>query len=132
MKLPDYQIRLDAWYKSKAGKPLVYGENDCCLFVADAVLAMTGIDPAKAIRGTYNSEQGAAKIIARHGGLKGLIDSLGFESKTIAFATVGDIGLAKQEREELLVLCMAGYAIAQGKRNIEFVPFDRLIHVWGV
>lgn len=42
-----------------------WGEADCLLTVADAIEAVTGKDPAKAIRGKYSTEIGAAKLLRR-------------------------------------------------------------------
>lgn len=48
--------------------PHVYGQNDCCLFAADGVKAMTGVDIAEDFRG-YTTEQAAlAKIVKVTGG----------------------------------------------------------------
>lgn len=41
-----------------------WGATDCVLFAADAVLAMTDVDPAKASRGKYKTETGAKKHLA--------------------------------------------------------------------
>lgn len=39
-----------------------WGVNDCCLFVCDAVLAMTGTDVASAFRGKYDSMGASARV----------------------------------------------------------------------
>lgn len=40
--------------------PFQWGQNDCCLFAANAVECITGVDPAKKYRG-YKTKLGAAK-----------------------------------------------------------------------
>lgn len=40
--------------------PFEWGQNDCCLFAANAIEAITGTDPAKSYRG-YKTKLGAAK-----------------------------------------------------------------------
>ena len=37
------------------GKPFVWGETDCMLVLADWIARVRGVDPASAIRGTYDS-----------------------------------------------------------------------------
>ena len=43
--------------------PFKWGVNDCCLFPADAILAMTGTDIAKDFRGQYKTQLQAFKRI---------------------------------------------------------------------
>lgn len=42
-----------------------WGVSDCLLTAMDAVEAVTGEDPAAKVRGTYSTEQGAAKLLRR-------------------------------------------------------------------
>lgn len=52
-----------------------YGLHDCCVFAADCVYALTGIDPAKGLRGSYQDQFEAAAVIKSHGGtLESLFD----------------------------------------------------------
>ena len=53
-----------------------WGHMDCCLFVADVLNAQHGKDFAAPFRGTYDTEFGAARIVAKHGGLDGLLSSV--------------------------------------------------------
>lgn len=52
------------------GAPMVWGESDCCQF-AKAYLRRLGRDVAPGI--TYESEFGAQRIMAQHGGLGGFL-----------------------------------------------------------
>lgn len=47
--------------------PFVWGEHDCALHSANAVLAMTGTDIAAAFRGRYSTAQGSMIALARYG-----------------------------------------------------------------
>ena len=49
-----------------------YGTLDCCLFVADVIKDMTGIDYAAQWRGRYRSEFGALRMIAEHKDMRGI------------------------------------------------------------
>jgi hypothetical protein len=40
-----------------------FGVRDCCLFVCNAILAMTGTDVAAGFRGSYSTAIGAARTI---------------------------------------------------------------------
>jgi len=46
-----------------AQTPFVWGSNDCCLFAANAILAITGVDIADDFRGKYTDEASAFALI---------------------------------------------------------------------
>lgn len=48
-------------------RPFVWGECDCCLFVADWVHSQCGIDPAAELRGRYHNAFGAGRLLRRLG-----------------------------------------------------------------
>ena len=60
-------------------EPFQYGINDCALFVDSIYRKAFGIDLANGIRGTYNSEYGAAKILITNGSWEGLFTSRNFK-----------------------------------------------------
>lgn len=72
-RLADWQDRLASVVCADRG-PLRYGIEDCCLFAADCVQAVTGVDPAREYRG-YDVRT-AARLLRRHGGLIGLVSSI--------------------------------------------------------
>ena len=57
----------EAFIAEKRDRPFVWGQQDCCLFAADWVLAVTQIDPAQAFRGKYRTELGAKRALKRAG-----------------------------------------------------------------
>jgi hypothetical protein len=61
--------RLDAFLHEIVGRPFVYGEWDCQLWLAEWVRRTTGHDPGAAWRGGYTTAWGAARIVKERGGL---------------------------------------------------------------
>jgi hypothetical protein len=59
-RFEDWPERLGAFFAERADRAFAWGGNDCCLFVCDAVLAMTDLDMAADLRGAYATEIGAA------------------------------------------------------------------------
>jgi hypothetical protein len=55
----------DKFLLSRATTPFAWGGNDCALFAADAIEAITGIDIAADFRGRYRTEASAWKAIAK-------------------------------------------------------------------
>jgi hypothetical protein len=64
----DWPGRLAAAIEAGRKTGFVWGENDCCLFAAGVVLAMTRYDPARGMRG-YTTEAGAKTKLKQHGGV---------------------------------------------------------------
>jgi hypothetical protein len=48
---------------SRASMPFGWGQNDCALFAADGILAITGVDIAVDFRGKYSDERSAFATI---------------------------------------------------------------------
>lgn len=66
-RLSDWRSHLDAYLDEKVRVPFEYGTNDCALFAAGAVLAMTGFDPAESFRGRYHTRAQAYRTLMSRG-----------------------------------------------------------------
>lgn len=53
---------------ARAKMPFAWGQNDCALFAADGVLAITGVDIAAEFRGKYSDERSAFAAIKQVAG----------------------------------------------------------------
>lgn len=87
-----WEADLSAYIALVRALPFEYGQHDCGLFAAGAVLAMTGDDPGAPFRGQYSSELGCAKALKRFGAgdLKSTLDSL-FDDRPIGRLQRGDL-----------------------------------------
>jgi hypothetical protein len=54
---------LELFFRERRDQPFAWGTNDCCIFPADAILAMTGTDIAEDFRGKYSDETSAFALI---------------------------------------------------------------------
>jgi hypothetical protein len=93
-RLPDWKPRLTAWLSTIARKPFAHGEHDCALFVAGAIEAMTGEDPAARLRGRYTTARGGMRVLRREGfeDHVAVVAAL-LEDTPPAMAQVGDIAV---------------------------------------
>lgn len=66
-RLIDWQRRFNEYLASVRGKQFIWGEFDCCIFAADAVLAVTGEDLMYEFRGKYSSRLEAAQLLRELG-----------------------------------------------------------------
>lgn len=96
-RLHDWQPRLAALIALRLGARFVWGQNDCCLFACDAVLAVTGHDAGADLRGTYATAAGAARVLQRVGGVAGVAIQRAGPVVPVALAQPGDVGVCKQD-----------------------------------
>lgn len=66
---------LNAYLRAARDRPFVWGTFDCCTFAADWVISQTCIDPMDDLRGGYDCEETAQKLIRKGGGLTALIEA---------------------------------------------------------
>lgn len=96
-RLRDWPERLAALFAAREAAPFTWGVHDCCLFAADAVLAVTGHDPAADLRGTYTTAAEAVRVLGQHGGLVGIAIARAGRVVPVALAQPGDVGLSHHD-----------------------------------
>jgi hypothetical protein len=95
----NWNVKLAEFITERAHAPFIWGQNDCCWFANDAVLAMSGVDIAAKFRGKYDSKEAAYKIVKDYakGGVVEFADKLlrehGVKEVELNFATGGDVVL---------------------------------------
>lgn len=129
MRFPDWPERLAAFIESRRETPFEYGTNDCCLFAADAVLALTGVDFAAEYRGKYSTKLGAARLLTKVGGTLGIADEK-LEPLPLALAGRGDIVLVPTDEGDALAVCVGPSAAAPTERGLTFVPRTVFKRAW--
>jgi hypothetical protein len=131
-RLPDWQPRLAALFAQRLAAPFEWGVHDCCLFAADAVLAVTGHDPAADLRGAYTCEDTAAPVLAANGGLAALARARAGPAVPVALAQAGDIGLCLQAEPRALALAVFGGNVwhAPGPQGLVAHPAASISTAW--
>jgi hypothetical protein len=129
MRLYDWQLRFAEFVATRASMPFAWGQNDCCLFAADAVLAMTGKDHASELRG-YDSAIAAQRLIDECGGLREIVRAALGDSILPAFASVGDVVLVENEGREMLAICNGTTALAPGETGIAVLGMNTALAAW--
>lgn len=133
MKQAGWRGRLEDYVGKTVREPFAYGHNDCALWVAGAVLEMTGEDPASELRGKYSTLTGGLKQIQKTGRMDHIdVVSELFEEVEPSLACVGDI--AAVPGEEMLSLGIVGgshiHVLMQSGLGI--VPLTKAVRVWRV
>jgi hypothetical protein len=127
-RLPDWQLRFADLVAARLSAPFAWGQHDCCLWAADVVQAITGIDPAAHLRGQYTDEKSALRLVRSLGGLESIASAALGAATTARFATVGDVVLITHERITTLAVCNGTSLLAPGAAGLQAVamPVDCL------
>lgn len=131
MRLYDWQARLAAFAKERADMPFEWGRNDCTLFAADAVLAMTGVDHAAGWRG-YDNIRDAQRLIDELGGLRAIATAALGDAVPVLMAAPGDVLLLDNGGRELLAICNGTSAIAPWEKGLAALPMSQALAAWKV
>lgn len=127
----DWPQRLDAFIESRRETPFAYGSHDCCQFAAGAVDAQTGRNPASDWH--YTNEIGARRLMAKWGGVAGLVTAALGDPVEPACAGRGDIVLADLDDGPTVGVCLgrlcAFPAVGQG---VLMLPREVIASAWVV
>jgi len=132
----DWQSRLHVHFDAKRREPCVYGINDCVLFAADAVLAVTGRDPIADWRGQWQDEDSAWRLIGEDGleaRVVAAMAAFGAPECPPLFAQRGDVCLAVQGNDLVVAVMMSGQAWAPSALGLRAIPLgERIIRAWSI
>lgn len=115
---------------------MTWGENDCCLVLADWVRERTGFDPAASVRGTYLGWKQAAGVWRRLGGVEGAVKGCldaHFPRVTAAQARPGDVALLKTHHKSATcaIIDVPG-TWAPSKTGFRLLQGFPLIAIWRI
>jgi len=127
----DWLPRFNTFIKGRSGVPFSWGKQDCCLFAADGVYAVTGIDFASELRG-YTTAREALRILASRGNCKGLANAALGPPTSWKLARRGDVVLHMVGRRQALGLCAGDVFAAPGPHGLEFLPMSAVLIAWNV
>lgn len=132
-RLQDWPERLAELVEARRTMAFAWGGNDCCLFAADAVLAMTGADPAAAFRG-YASEDEAARLI--RDGLEEVVAAalaeFGAGACHPAFVQRGDLALVLMGNQPTVTVVLGATVAGPGPDGLVFLPAGAVLRAWSI
>lgn len=126
-----WRERLDAFVLARRFTPFAWGTNDCCLFAADAVLAMTGVDHAADVRGTYSDAREAVQVLAGLGGLAAVASRGGPECPPLC-ARVGDVGIVNDGERDALAVCLGEVWAVPVTGGLAVMLFESAQRAWRI
>jgi hypothetical protein len=129
MRIISWEEALVNYIAIKRNEPFEYGVNDCCLFAAGAVEAITGQDPMSEFRGQYDSLKTSLKVIKEIGAgtLEATMDGK-FPEVEIGHAQRGDLAFF----DDSIGVVMGGFAYFVSDDGLERVNRSLWDKCWGV
>lgn len=132
-RLTDWRARLTSYLLEHGKVAFSYGKQDCALFAAGAVAAMTGHDPAAEWRGRYRTPAGGLRLM-RMAGFRGAVD---FMNRTFvpihpAFAGDGDIAAVPLPEGEALGVIVGEVVYLTGPSGVAMQPRTSAERAWVV
>lgn len=134
-RLPDWPLRLEAFMAARQQQPFAWGAQDCALFAADAVQALTGVDVAKPHLRRHRTARAALRSLHHHGGLQRIAQAALGTPIPSALANVGDVLLTRpsaQAHHPMLAVCNGSSAIAPGPFGLVSLSLAQVSHAWRV
>jgi hypothetical protein len=120
----DWLQRLSDYMATCNFKRFEWGRHDCCLFVANCVFEMTGVDLAQGYRGRYKDKFGAYKLM--HGNLITFIEKLfwayGMPEIPFLEAKTGDVVMFDDLNGTTLGIKWGTHIMAPGEKDLMLVP----------
>ena len=137
----DWQTVLDAFLRACENRRFEYGKWDCCLFVCNAIAAMTGDDLAASCRGQYSTRAGALRVIGEQFGTASIL-AVAENAATahhmpevpVLYAHRGDMVLVARGRDYSLgLVALNGRdVIVTSKRGLWRLPLSHAVRAWQV
>ena len=139
---------LHEFFLARASEPFVWGKNDCCLFPADGIFAMTGVDIAADFRGKYADKASAFALIrtvtggatvadaaawcARQHNMPEWVDASG--KSLPLMARRGDLVVLEDGGRTIagLVALTGRHVISVGEEGLRRLPLNAVLRAWRV
>jgi uncharacterized protein DUF6950 len=130
----DWPERLGALVERARGRAFRWGEHDCVLFAAEAVAAVTGVDLAAGVRGTYRGAAGAARAMRLRGArdVGGPAAAVLGDAMAPALARRGDVAMIETEWGPALGVVLGAEVAFPGMAGLAFVPLGACGCAWAV
>lgn len=144
-RTPHWATReLHSFLASRAKTPFTWGSNDCALFAADGIQAMTGADIAADFRNQYTDANGANTAIAKVTGVaNGTVEDAAaycaskhglVELKHPLFAQRGDLVVLEDSGRIIagLVHLSGRHIVAVGEQGLKRLPITAVKRAWRI
>lgn len=135
---PHWEAHLARLVAERERTPFAFGAADCVTFAADAVQAMTGVDPIAEIRGGWSSAAEAQAAMDRFAGRPASVDDViaimaqrqGWPEVAPPLAGRGDLALLACHGAHALGVVTGERAMHPGLRGLVATPMHQALRAW--
>ncbi len=134
----DWPERLAAVIAAARGRPFAWGRHDCCLFAAECVAAITGVDPAAGWRGRYASENEALALVRTEGhegvreAVAAVADQQGWPAIAVAAARRGDVAWLARRHRAVVAVVVGARLLAVGTGGLVWFSRAAALGAWRI
>ena len=130
MRKPDWENELNKYLNTLNKKVFQFGKYDCCIFVADAMLAITGIDHMAEYRNKYTTlDEGNSLLqtVGKRSLYRTLTAKFGKAQKGV-YGKKGDVAY----HEDCCGLVIGRYAMFIGEKGQVIIPIKSVQRIFKV
>tara|TARA_R100000773_G_scaffold14878_2_gene13612 strand:+ start:949 stop:1371 length:423 start_codon:yes stop_codon:yes gene_type:complete len=136
-KLPQWEIRLFDFISSNKDKSFKWGKWDCCIFVIEAVRAMT---ETEILKPSWNNKLEALFFIKENGktinsATTKFLKKSGLKTIDKNFITAGDVVLLKDihnNNEQIMGICTGNLIACVSEEGISYRENQSAVKVWRI
>lgn len=125
-RIDNWPKALSAYFRSMEKVPFKFGENDCGLFACGAVQAITGVDLAADLRGTYSDAEGEKQVLLE------IAAKAGLQSIDVKKAQRGDVALHIGKNGPSVMVVDGTHCIGPGENGFVIVPMSECSEAWRI
>lgn len=133
VRYEDWPLRLSNFLYENRNAQFIWGENDCILFGAKCIEALTGVNFYNEYLG-YTTREEAEEIVKNHKGIHNIVKKhLGEPRKYVMKACRGDLAMVRTPERTIGVVDDTGKSVACLSDGYGLVRYDlkRANLVWG-
>ena len=140
-RLPQWDtVLLPQYVRSRAKLPFTWGENDCCLFAAGAIQAITGTDIATDFRTGYKTEAQAFALVKKLTGGTTAADAAAYCAASSGLteyvyplqAKRGDLVVLENDGRLIAGIVQDRYVVSVGEAGLMYLPITQVKRAWAV
>lgn len=133
-RFEDWPGRLYDYALDPANAVFAWGKNDCVMYCANAIRAITGEDPLSGFVDAWSTEDEALAVLDARGGLLAAVSGvLGPPMDNVALAQRGDIALVELPDMDFLALHLGDRLVAPTKdRGLVQIKSVHAKRAWAV
>lgn len=117
-----------------AGRPMVWGRDDCSLLLADWWLENHGVDPASHLRGTYATEKEKKLVVFRSGGLIFMVAKIARRAgaKRTDHPRDGSFALIRHNGQVISAIRSGDFWAVRSENGIAFTRDAEMVRAWEI